>query len=173
MTTTNIQFKEEQDFETIKTVIEKEFTNVNTHRKMSDLEYISFSYKKQIILCWFMKHNTIHGKGNVITECSTFSSDRPNEIKTEAFKIIARYFDCRFWENDCCEDNFIDFKTKEKEVKALSSDATHWLRCRHCIGRSCKEYFMACIPIGKAKNGKLRVLVFGKDIGQVKKVLKE
>ena len=44
---------------------------------------------------------------------------------------------------------------------AVVSDATHLLRCRHCIGRSCKEYFMACIPLDKPKNGKLKVLVFG------------
>ena len=110
MTTTDIQFKEKQDFETIKSVIEKEFENVQTHKKISDLEYISFDYKGQNIYCSFMKHNRIYGKGNFITECSSFSSDRPNEIKTEAFKIIAKYFDCRFWENDCVENDFIDFK---------------------------------------------------------------
>lgn len=51
---------------------------------------------------------------------------------------------------------------KEKLILAsVVGDATHLLKCRHCIGRSCKEYFMACIPLGKAKNGKLKVLVFG------------
>ena len=110
MTTTNIQFKEKQDFEAIKSVIEKEFTNVQIHKKISVLEHISFDYKEQNIYCSFMKHNRIYGKENELTECSTFCSDRPNDIKTEAFKIIAKYFDCRFWEDDCSDDNFIDFK---------------------------------------------------------------
>lgn len=110
MTTTHIQFKEKQYFKTIKSVIEKEFENVQTHKKISDLDYISFDYQGQNIFCFFMKNNRIYGEGNVLTECSSFSSDRPNEIKTEAFKIIAKYFDCRFWENDCVENDFIDFK---------------------------------------------------------------
>lgn len=114
MTTTDIRFNEKQDFETIKSVIEKEFTNVQTHKKISDLDYISFDYQGQNIFCSFMKHNRIYGKGNVLTECSSFSSDRPNEIKTEAFKIIAKYFDCRFWENDCVEEDYIDFKKTKK-----------------------------------------------------------
>ena len=116
MTTTDIQFKEKQDFENIKSVIEKEFTNVQTHKKISDLDYISFDYKGQNIYCSFMKHNRIYGKGNIITECSSFSSDRPNEVKTEAFRIIAKYFDCRFWENDCVENDFIDFKVVENKL---------------------------------------------------------
>ncbi len=44
---------------------------------------------------------------------------------------------------------------------AVVEDATHLLRCRHCIGRSCKDYFMACIPIVKTKSGKLKILIFG------------
>lgn len=114
MTTTDIRFNEKQDFETIKSVIENEFTNVQTHTKISDLDYISFDYKEQNIYCSFIKHNKIYGKGHKLTECSSFSSDRPNEIKTEAFKIIAQYFNCRIWENDCEEDNYIDFKAKKK-----------------------------------------------------------
>lgn len=43
-------------------------------------------------------------------DCLELMKDIPNEIKTEAFKRIAKYFDCRFWENDCVENNFIDFK---------------------------------------------------------------
>ena len=110
MTTIDIRFNEKQNFETIKTIIEREFTNVQTHTKPSDLDYISFDYQGQNIFCSFMKHNRIYGKGNVITECSSFSSDRPNEIKTKAFKIIAKYFNCRLWENDCVEEDYIDFK---------------------------------------------------------------
>lgn len=46
-------------------------------------------------------------------------------------------------------------------LAAVVGDATHLLRCQHCIGRSCKEYFMACIPLSKPKNGKIKILVFG------------
>ena len=46
-------------------------------------------------------------------------------------------------------------------LEAVVGDATHLLRCRHCIGRSCKEYFMACIPLSEPKNGKIKILVFG------------
>ena len=117
MITTDIRFNEKQDFETIKSVIEKEFTDIQTYKTINDLDYISFDHKGQNIFCSFMKHNRIYGNGNVLTECSSFSSDRPNGIKTEAFKIIAKYFDCRFWENDCVEEDYIDFK-KTKKVTA-------------------------------------------------------
>lgn len=114
MTTTDIQFNEKQEFETIKNIIEIKFENVIVQESISDLKYISFDFKGQNIYCSFMKDNRIYGKNNELTECSSFSSDRPNEIKTEAFKIIAKYFDCRLWENDCEEDNYIDFKAKKK-----------------------------------------------------------
>lgn len=112
MTTTYIEFAKKQDFEKMKSVIEKEFTNVKTFKKMSELDYISFDYKEQNIYCYFMKHNRIYDKFNKLKKCSSFSSDRPNEIKTESFKIIAAHFNCRFWENDCVENEFIDFNTQ-------------------------------------------------------------
>jgi len=114
MTTTDIQFNEKQEFETIKSIIEIEFENVKVQESISDLKNISFDFKGQNIYCSFMKDNRIYGKNNELTECSSFSSDRPNEIKTEAFKIIAKYFDCKLWENDCEENNYIDFKAKKK-----------------------------------------------------------
>lgn len=53
-------------------------------------------------------------------------------------------------------------------------DATHFLTCRHCIGRKCKEYKMECIPLAVGKNGKIKVLVFGernwKEKEHIKKV---
>ena len=114
MTTTDIQFNEKQEFETIKSIIEIKFENVKVQESISDLKNISFDFKGQNIYCSFMKDNRIYGKNNELTECSSFSSDRPNEIKTEAFKIIAKYFDCKLWENDCEENNYIDFKAKKK-----------------------------------------------------------
>jgi hypothetical protein len=110
MTTTDIQFDKKQEFEIIKNIIETNFDNIKTHTSISDLKYISFDYKGQNIYCSFMKNNKIYRKNNEITECSSFSSDRPNEIKTEAFEIIAKHFNCRMWENDCNEKDFKVFK---------------------------------------------------------------
>lgn len=114
MTTTNIQFNEKQNFETIKEIIELNFDNITIHKSIGNLEYISFNFKGQNIYCSFMKNNIIYGNNNQITECSSFSSDRPNKIKTQAFKIIAKNFKCRLWENDCNENKYIDFKIKNK-----------------------------------------------------------
>jgi len=120
MTTTYIQFAEKQDFETIKSVIEKEFTNVKNHKKISDLDYISFDYKGENIYCHFLKDNIIHGKDNAVTKCSSLASDRPNATKTEAFKIIAKHFNCRFWENDCDEtDSILYFNVEFMKDKTL------------------------------------------------------
>jgi hypothetical protein len=113
MTTTDIQFNEKQEFETIKNIIEIKFENVKVHESISDLKYISFDFKGQNIYCSFMKDNRIYGKKNELTECSSFSSDRPNEIKTEAFRMIAKMFNCKMWENDCNEKDFEIFKAKK------------------------------------------------------------
>lgn len=42
-----------------------------------------------------------------------------------------------------------------------SEDATHYLHCTHCQGRSVKHYKMRCILLGKTKAGKAKVVVFG------------
>ena len=40
-------------------------------------------------------------------------------------------------------------------------DTTHYLKCRHCIGKNCMDYYMSCIPLGKTKKGYIKILVFG------------
>lgn len=40
-------------------------------------------------------------------------------------------------------------------------NATHYLRCRHCIGRNGFDYVMPCKLIKKTKSGKLCIVVFG------------
>lgn len=43
-----------------------------------------------------------------------------------------------------------------------SSEATHYIRCRHCVGaRSCRNYTMKCIPLSVTKSGKTKILLFG------------
>lgn len=59
------------------------------------------------------------------------------------------------------EDLGVSPAIAKQVLAAVVSDATHLLRCRHCIGTNCKEYYMACIPLGETKNGKMKVLVFG------------
>jgi len=122
MTSTDIQFNKKQKFINIKSVIEKEFDNVFIDNSFNTSEnsniYISFNYKGQYIYCYFCENNICYGKNNIKTEYSSLGSDRPNDIKTEAFKIIAQYFDCVFWENDCSEDNFIKF-TRTKKIPKL------------------------------------------------------
>ena len=46
-------------------------------------------------------------------------------------------------------------------LSAVISDCTHLLACRHCIGRSCRDYYMNCIVLGETKNGKMKIIVFG------------
>ncbi len=41
------------------------------------------------------------------------------------------------------------------------SNATHLLKCKHCIGNRCNYYFMKCILKKITKSGKAKVLVFG------------
>jgi hypothetical protein len=40
-------------------------------------------------------------------------------------------------------------------------DATHYLSCRHAIGRNGIDYFMACIILKKMLDNRLKILVFG------------
>ncbi len=40
-------------------------------------------------------------------------------------------------------------------------DATHYLCCRHVIGRNVREYGMKCIILDKISRGRLKILVFG------------
>jgi hypothetical protein len=52
----------------------------------------------------------------------------------------------------------------EAEVKLndlLSTDATHLLECRHCIGKNCKDYYMLCKPLKTMPDGRLKLVVFG------------
>ena len=53
-------------------------------------------------------------------------------------------------------------------------DATHYLECRHCIGNSCKIYYMDCVILNEMKDGRLKVLVFGdrywKDTKHIQKI---
>lgn len=43
----------------------------------------------------------------------------------------------------------------------INTDATHYLKCSHCIGRSRRHYLMKCMVIKPTKSGLLKVLVFG------------
>lgn len=45
--------------------------------------------------------------------------------------------------------------------KRKPEEATHYLHCTHCQGRSVKYYKMRCILLGKTKTGKSKILVFG------------
>ena len=40
-------------------------------------------------------------------------------------------------------------------------DATHYLSCRHAIGRNGRDYFMACIILKQMSDNRLKILVFG------------
>lgn len=41
------------------------------------------------------------------------------------------------------------------------NDATHKLRCRHCIGAAVQHYTMPCIILKKMPKRRLKILVFG------------
>lgn len=77
-----------KNFETIKLVIEKEFTNVKVHPHFSELKYISFDFEGENIYCHFMKDNQIYHTGGNVTHCSSLSSDRPNEKKQRHLKLL-------------------------------------------------------------------------------------
>jgi len=40
-------------------------------------------------------------------------------------------------------------------------DATHELKCSHCIGRSRHNYVMPCIHLSTTKSGMCKIVVFG------------
>ncbi len=42
-----------------------------------------------------------------------------------------------------------------------SSDATHKLECRHCIGSNCNDYYMKCLILKTMPDGRKKLLVFG------------
>lgn len=116
MTTTIIQFDEKQEWRAILSVVdaEKDFKNLKILERLSiELLSISFDYKDVNIFCCFYRHNNIHYDGGTITHCSTFSSDRENDIKTEAFEKIAKHFDCKLRENDCEENDFKVFENSK------------------------------------------------------------
>lgn len=50
---------------------------------------------------------------------------------------------------------------KALRVNVGWGDATHYLHCAHCIGRSVKHYKMRCAVLGKTKTGKVKIVVFG------------
>jgi len=116
MTTTTIHFSSKQKPETIKQVVEKEFGCITKEMPSNyGLNHFSFDFKEQSIWVTFCENNQIHPDYGEVIYCSTLSSDRPNEIKTEAFLRIAKHFDCTFWENDCDEDNFRVFSPKKSK----------------------------------------------------------
>lgn len=117
MTTTDIRFSSKQQFSAIKSVIEKEFgCIVRDEPSHFGLIHFAFEFKGHLFWATFCQDNQIHQNGGEIIYCSTLFSDRPNEIKTEAFLKIAEHFDCTFWENDCNEDNFRVFSPKKRKT---------------------------------------------------------
>lgn len=153
MTTTNIQFDEKQEFETIKTLIEANFKNFKIQKIKSDINYISFDFKGENIYCSFMKDNKIYGENNEITECSSFSSDRPNKNKTEAFRIIAKCFNCKMWENDCNEDKFEIFTTKKLPSPVLTPNSERVIVSKRTYSVEYNEYSDGRTSIKRENNG--------------------
>jgi len=43
----------------------------------------------------------------------------------------------------------------------LSTAATHWLHCSHCIGQNRTHYRMKSIPLKNMEDGRVKLLVFG------------
>ena len=57
--------------------------------------------------------------------------------------------------------------------RVVSADFTHYLECTHRIGRSCKTFYMRCIPLKDMPDGKRKkILVFGYSMwgGEEKKI---
>ena len=52
-------------------------------------------------------------------------------------------------------------KDKPDLSKYSVHDATHYLQCRHQICSNGWDYEMPCIPLGRTKRGRVKVLVFG------------
>lgn len=50
--------------------------------------------------------------------------------------------------------------TNEQKLEAYEN-ATHRLKCKHCIGRNCTTYYMHCNIIKKMPDGRLKVVVYG------------
>lgn len=50
--------------------------------------------------------------------------------------------------------------TKDNKPSSVK-DATHYLCCRHVIGRNIREYGMKCIVLEKMSRNRLKILVFG------------
>jgi hypothetical protein len=61
-----------------------------------------------------------------------------------------------------------------QETKLDVTAATHWLECRHCLGRNVTRYNMKAAVLGETASGKVKVLVFGdrnwKDKDHIKRV---
>ena len=59
-------------------------------------------------------------------------------------------------------------------AKLTAADATHLLRCRHCIGGNCRDYYMLCFPIKTMPGNRLKIVVFGnlywKDQNHIKRI---
>lgn len=54
--------------------------------------------------------------------------------------------------------------SKETSIldKYTIKDATHKLKCRHCIGASIVKYYtMDCLPLKDLGNGRTKIIVFG------------
>lgn len=60
-------------------------------------------------------------------------------------------------------DSIVPVKLTDKEFLAVATieQTTHLLSCSHCIGWGRRDYYMDCIVLGKTKNGKMKVIVFG------------
>lgn len=43
----------------------------------------------------------------------------------------------------------------------VSADATHYLRCSHCLGLNRFDYQMKCLPLKDMGDGRMKLLVFG------------
>ena len=39
--------------------------------------------------------------------------------------------------------------------------STHYLKCKHCIGKNKYNYLMKCLILKTVKSGKLKIIVFG------------
>ena len=50
---------------------------------------------------------------------------------------------------------------KEEYERLSKKDATHYLECRHAVGRNGWDYLMSCIVLKEMPNNRLKILVFG------------
>lgn len=46
-------------------------------------------------------------------------------------------------------------------MRSKSSIPTHFLECRHCIGKTRRDYAMPCIPLKSMSGGRVKIKVFG------------